>query len=89
MGASGVFIYNRYRLRRLHKKSSKRDITYEEYETQLTAAEKQVLHKISSADGALSLTLKLPDTTLGMSLTPATASASVCGSEKSMMSRSA
>ncbi|KAJ1876944.1 hypothetical protein H4R99_000272 [Coemansia sp. RSA 1722] len=88
IGASSVFAYNRYRVRRLHKRRPKGDILYEEYETQLTAAEKQVLHKISSADGALSLTLKLPDTALGMSLTPATAAASVCGSEKSLMSRS-
>ncbi|KAJ1648336.1 hypothetical protein J3B02_002343 [Coemansia erecta] len=90
IGASSALLYNRYRLRRLHKRQTKGDIIYEEYETQLTAAEKHVLHKISSADGALSLTLKLPDTTLGMSLTPAAVSAaSVCGSEKSLMSRSA
>ncbi|KAJ2797600.1 hypothetical protein H4S07_005906, partial [Coemansia furcata] len=38
----------------------------EEFETQMTEAEKQVLRNIASADGAISLTLKLPDPQLRM-----------------------
>ncbi|KAJ1721892.1 hypothetical protein LPJ53_003642 [Coemansia erecta] len=81
IGALSVFLYSRYRRRRLHKKQSQGDVIYEEYETQLTAAEKQVLHRISSADGALSLTLKLPDTTLHIPLSPTPES--VCSSSSS------
>ncbi|KAJ2783974.1 hypothetical protein GGI15_002404 [Coemansia interrupta] len=84
IGAFAVLLYSRHRRRRLHKKQSQGDVIYEEYETQLTAAEKQVLHRISSADGALSLTLKLPDTTLHIPLSPTPES--VCSSNSSSSS---
>ncbi|KAJ2493394.1 hypothetical protein IWW37_000678 [Coemansia sp. RSA 2050] len=45
------------------------DIRTEEFETQMTEAEKQVLRSMASADGTISLTLKLPDLRLRMPIT--------------------
>ncbi|KAJ1822237.1 hypothetical protein GGH91_002189 [Coemansia sp. RSA 2671] len=44
------------------------DICMEEFETQMTEAEKQVLRNMASADGTISLTLKLPDPRLRMAI---------------------
>ncbi|KAI9502599.1 hypothetical protein BX070DRAFT_235642 [Coemansia spiralis] len=43
----------------------------EELASELTPAEKQVLHKIACYNGAISLTLKLPEPSLGIPLSPA------------------
>ncbi|KAJ2019755.1 hypothetical protein GGI09_006598 [Coemansia sp. S100] len=45
------------------------DLCMEEFETQMTEVEKRVMRNISSADGAINLTLKLPDPRLRMSTT--------------------
>ncbi|KAJ1667921.1 hypothetical protein IW140_003455 [Coemansia sp. RSA 1813] len=46
-------------------------IVSEELASGLTAAEKQVLHKIACYNGAISLTLRLPEPSLGIPLSPA------------------
>ncbi|KAJ2518314.1 hypothetical protein H4217_003401 [Coemansia sp. RSA 1939] len=48
------------------------DIVGEELASELTPAEKQVLHKIAGCNGAISLTLRLPEPSLGIPLSPAT-----------------
>ncbi|KAJ2743322.1 hypothetical protein GGI20_003836 [Coemansia sp. BCRC 34301] len=77
--AGGLAVYIFGRMRRRRQQLQRRgpgvarrpaaDLCMEEFETQMTEAEKQVLRNIASADGAISLTLKLPDSSLCMSIT--------------------
>ncbi|KAJ2754824.1 hypothetical protein H4R27_004536 [Coemansia aciculifera] len=76
-GGLSVYIFYRMRERRQRQHGrgpsmparSTADLCMEEFETQMTEGEKQVMRNISSADGAISLTLKLPDPRLRMPIT--------------------
>ncbi|KAJ2005613.1 hypothetical protein H4R26_001860 [Coemansia thaxteri] len=73
IGGLAVYVFGRLRRRQRHgPRSVKRSAANQcmgDFETQMTAAEKQVLRDIASADGAISLTLKLPDPRLRLSIT--------------------
>ncbi|KAJ2574927.1 hypothetical protein GGH95_003832, partial [Coemansia sp. RSA 1836] len=71
-GGLSVYLFGRMRRRRSGPSAARQsvaDLCMEEFETQMTEAEKQVLRNIASADGAISLTLKLPDPRLRMPIT--------------------